>query len=283
MWQHVRRSPYQAMAAILIMMLTFLAVSVFTIIIIGSTKVIAYFESKPQVTAFFRDDASQTAIDSLKSDLLATGKVASLHYVTKDEALKIYREQNKNDPLLLELVTADILPASLDISANNITDLTDLSNYLKSNQSVDKVVYQKDVVSALTQWTNAIRIIGIILVAILAVVAIFIMSTIIGIKISHKKDEIEIMQLIGATKWYISSPFVLEGIFYGVVGAVFGWAVSSGALLYTSPLLETFLKGIPVVPVPWLFYLTLLGGELLLAIFLGVFSSLVAVFRYMNK
>lgn len=79
MWQHVRRSPYQAMAAILIMMLTFLAVSVFTIIIIGSTKVIAYFESKPQVTAFFRDDASQTAIDSLKSDLLATGKVASLH------------------------------------------------------------------------------------------------------------------------------------------------------------------------------------------------------------
>lgn len=283
MWQHVRRSPYQALAAILIMMLTFLAVSIFTIIIIGSTKVITYFESKPQVTAFFKDDAKPDAIEALKNDLQATGKVASLHFVSKDEALKIYREQNKNDPLLLELVTADILPASLDISSNNISDLTDLSNYLKNNQTVDKVVYQKDVVSALTQWTNAVRIIGIILVALLALVAIFIMSTIIGIKISHKKDEIEIMQLIGATKWYISSPFLLEGIFYGVVGAVFGWAVSSSALLYASPLLESFLKGIPVIPVPWWFYVALLGGELLLAVLLGVFSSLVAVLRYMNK
>lgn len=283
MWQHVRRSPYQALAAILIMMLTFLAVSVFSIIIIGSTKVINYFESKPQVTAFFKDDARQDAIDSLKNDLQATGKVASLHYVSKDEALKIYREQNKNDPLLLELVTADILPASLDISANNIQDLTDLSNYLKNSSAVDKVVYQKDVVSALTQWTNAVRIIGIILITILALVAIFIMSTIIGIKISHKKDEIEIMQLIGATKWYISSPFVLEGVFYGVIGALFGWVVSSGALLYATPFLEGFLKGIPILPVPWWFYLVLLGTELLLAVLLGVFSSLVAVLRYMNK
>lgn len=283
MWQHVRRSPYQALAAILIMMLTFLAVSVFTIIIIGSTKVINYFESKPQVTAFFKDDAKQDAIDALKNDLLATGKVASIKYVSKDEALKIYRDQNKSDPLLLELVTADILPASLDISSNNIQDLTDLSNFLTTNQAIDKVVYQKDVVAALTQWTNAVRIIGIILISILALVAIFIMSTIIGIKISHKKDEIEIMQLIGATKWYISSPFVLEGMFYGVVGAVFGWAVSSASLLYATPLLESFLKGIPIVPVPWWFYGALLGGELLLAIFLGVFSSLVAVLRYMNK
>ena len=283
MWQHVRRSPYQAMAAILIMMLTFLAVSIFSIIIIGSTKVISYFESKPQVTAFFKDETKQADIDSLKNDLQATGKVAALHYVSKDDALKIYKEQNKSDPLLLELVTADILPASLDISANNLQDLTDLSNYLKNSPIVDKVVYQKDVVSALTQWTNAVRIIGLILVAILSLVAVFIMSTIIGIKISHKKDEIEIMQLIGATKWYISSPFVLEGIFYGVIGAVFGWLVSSAALFWASPFLEGFLKGIPVLPVPWWFYGALLGGELLLAVLLGVFSSLVAVLRYMNK
>ncbi|HEX7041761.1 MAG TPA: permease-like cell division protein FtsX [Patescibacteria group bacterium] len=283
MWQHVRRSPYQAMAAILIMMLTFLTISVFTIIIIGSTKVINYFESKPQVTAFFKDDAKQSDIDSLKNDLQASGKVASMNYVSKNDALKIYRQQNKNDPLLLELVTADILPASLDISANNISDLTDLSNFLTNSPAVDKVVYQKDVVSALTQWTNAVRIIGIILVAILSVVAIFIMSTIIGIKISHKKDEIEIMQLIGATRWYISGPFLLEGIFYGVIGALFGWVVSSAALLYASPFLESFLKGIPIIPVPWWFYVALLGGELVLAVLLGIFSSLVAVLRYMEK
>lgn len=282
MWNHIRRSPYQALAAILIMMLTFLAVSVFTILIIGSSKVITYFESKPQVTAFFKDDAKQDSIESLKTDLAATGKVSTMKYVSKDDALKIYREQNKNDPLLLELVTADVLPSSLEISANNLQDLPDLSVYLKNNPAVQEVVYQKDVVAALTTWTNAIRIIGVLLIGLLSLVSIFIMSIIIGMKISHKKDEIEIMQLIGATKWYISNPFVLEGIFYGMVGAFVGWFVSSGVLLATTPLLETFLRGIPVVPAPWWFYLALLGGELVLAVILGIFSSILAVMRYIK-
>lgn len=282
LWNHLRRSPYQAMAAILIMMLTFLAVSVFTILIIGSSKVITYFESKPQVTAFFKDDANQAAIDALKTDLQATGKVSSMRFVSKGQALKIYREQNKNDPLLLELVTADVLPASLEISSNNLQDLPSLSIFLKNNQAVQEVVYQKDVVSALTSWTNAIRIIGVLLIGLLSLVSVFIMSIIVGMKISHKKDEIEIMQLIGATKWYISNPFVLEGIFYGVMGAVFGWAITSLVLFATTPLLETFLRGIPVLPVPWWFYVALLGGELVLAVVLGIFSSLLAVMRYIK-
>jgi len=282
MFTHLRRSPYQAMAAILIMMLTFLAISVFTILIIGSSKVIAYFESKPQVTAFFKDEASQGDVDSLKASLVATGKVSSMRFVSKQDALKIYREQNKNDPLLLELVTADVLPASLEISSYNLTDLPSLSTYLKNSPAVQEVVYQKDVVASLTTWTNAIRIIGAILIGILSLVSIFIMSIIIGMKISHKKDEIEVMQLIGATKWYISNPFILEGIFYGVIGAVFGWLVTSLALFAATPLLEGFLRGIPVVPAPWWFYLSLLGGELVLALLLGIFSSILAVMRYIK-
>lgn len=282
MWNHIRRSPYQAMAAILIMMLTFLAVSVFTILVVGSSGVISYFESKPQVTAFFKDDASQASITSLENELKATGKVSSMKFVSKDEALKIYREQNKNDPLLLELVTADVLPASLEISTTNLADLPDLSTFLKSSPAVQEVVYQKDVVSSLTIWTNAIRIIGVLLIGLLSIVSVFIMSIIVGMKISHKKDEIEIMQLIGATKWYISNPFVLEGIFYGVVGAFFGWAVSSIILFATTPLLESFLRGIPIIPAPWWFYVAMLGGELILAVLLGIFSSLLAVMRYIK-
>ncbi|MGH7246292.1 MAG: cell division protein FtsX [Candidatus Levyibacteriota bacterium] len=281
-WAHVRRSPYQALAAVLIMMLTFLAVSVFTFLIIGSSKIISYFESKPQVTAFFKDDASQSSITALQKQLQSSEKVASIKYVSKDEALKIYRQQNKSDPLLLELVTADILPASLEISAVQIGDLPDISNSLKNNSIVQEVVFQQDVVSTLTKWTNAIRMLGIGLIVVLSVVSIFIMATIIGIKISQKKDEIEVMRLLGATKWYISWPFVFEGVFYGVIGAFIGWFISSGALIYATPYLSSFLKGIPVLPVPWLFFLILLGAEFLLAIFLGAFASILAVSRYVK-
>src|ERR1035437_6538637 len=279
-WKNIRRSPYQAIAAILIMTLTFLAISFFTFLLVGSSKVINYFESKPQVTAFFKNEAKQTDIDQLKLQLQATGKIASIKFVSKDDALKIYREQNKNDPLLLDLVTADVLPSSFEISTVRIEDMGAISNTLTKSAIVSDVIYQKDVVSTLTAWTGAMRKIGLTLIVLLSLVSIFIMMTIVGIKISQKKGDIEIMKLIGATNWYIRWPFLTEGIVYGIIGAVVGWAIATVGLLYATPFLESFLKGIPVLPVAYLDLLALLGIEVVFAAFLGVVSSFLAVLRY---
>lgn len=281
-WHHIRRYPYQTSAAVLIMALTFFAVSVFTFLIFGSSKIVSYFESKPQATAFFRDEAKQENIDALKDQLNSTGKVASMRFVSKQEALEIYTQQNKDDPLLLDLVTADILPASLEISTVKIDDLSGISEMLKQSPFVAEVIFQKDVVSALTAWTSAIRKIGIALIVGLSLVSIFIMATIIGIKISHKKDEIEIMRLIGATSWYVRWPFLFEGIFYAVFGAFLGWLIASGLLLYATPFLSSFLRGIPNLAVSPLFLLELLGVEFLFAIILSAFSSFLAVLRYLK-
>lgn len=281
-WTNIRRSPYQAFAAILIMMLTFLVISFFTFLIGGSSKIVNYFESKPQVTAFFKNETKQSDINALENDLQSTGKIASVKYVSKEEALKIYREQNKNDPLLLDLVTADILPASLEISSLKIEDLSSISDTLKNSPIVQEVVFQKDVVATLTAWTSALRKIGFALIIVLSLVSIFIMVTIIGIKISQKKDDIEIMRLIGATNWYIRWPFIFEGMFYGIIGAFFGWLISSVALWYATPFLSSFLRGIPVLPVSPVVLFELLAVELVLAAFLGAFSSFLAVLRYLK-
>lgn len=281
-WKHIRRNPYQALTAICIMMLTFLAISVFAFIVFGSSVVIQYFESKPQVTAFFKDEAQQSEIGGLKQSLEQTGKIASVRFVSKKEALQIYKEQNKDDPLLLDLVTEDILPSSLEISTTDIEDLGVVSETLKGSPIVSEVVYQKDVVATLSQWTNAIRVIGITLIVVLSLVSVFIMMTVIGFKVSQKKEEIEIMRLLSATNWYIRWPFVFEGIFYGVIGTFLGWLIASLGLLYASDYLASFLKGIPLLPVSPLFLLALLAGELVIAVFLGVFASLLAVLRYLK-
>lgn len=280
--KHIRRTPYQALAAICIMMLTFLAISVFAFIVFGSSAVISYFESKPQVTAFFKDEAQQAEIDALKQSLEQTGKISSVRFVSKEQALQIYKDQNKDDPLLLDLVTEDILPASLEISTYKIEDLSPISDTLKSSPAVSEVVYQKDVIDTLTVWTNAIRIIGVTLIAVLALVSIFIMMTVIGFKVSQKRDEIEIMRLLSATNWYIRLPFVIEGIFYGIVGTFFGWLVASAGLLYATPYLESFLKGIPVLPVSPLFLIGLFFGEAVIAVLLGILASSLAVRRYLR-
>src|SRR3989344_679386 len=130
-WRNIRRSPYQAFAAVFVMTLTFLFISFFTFLLYGSTKAISYFESRPQVTAFFKNEVKQADIDNLRDSLMKTNKISSIKFVSKEDALKIYREQNKSDPLLLELVTADILPASLEISTVKIADLSEVSSAIQ--------------------------------------------------------------------------------------------------------------------------------------------------------
>ena len=68
-WRNIRRSPYQAIAAILVMILTFLTFSIFALIIFSSSKVVSFFESRPQVTAFFKDEAKKEDINGLKNTL----------------------------------------------------------------------------------------------------------------------------------------------------------------------------------------------------------------------
>jgi len=280
--RNIRRSPYQALAAVLIMMLTFLTISFFTFLLSGSSRVINFFESKPQVTAFFKNEAKQSDINTLESQIKNTGKVSSARFVSKQEALKIYREQNKDDPLLLDLVTADILPASLEISTFKISDLSGISEMLKGSPVVSEVIFQKDIVSTLVSWTAAVRKIGIGLIIVLSLVSTFIMITIIGIRISQRKEDIEIMRLIGASNGYIRWPFLFEGMFYAVVGALVGWMIASLVLWYSTPFLSSFLKGIPILPVSPIFLLEVLLAELIFAIILGFLSSFLAVLRYLR-
>lgn len=280
--QNIRRSPYQAIAAIVIMTLTFLVISFFTFLLVGSSKIVAYFESKPQVTAFFRNEAKQEDINSLENKLKDESRVSSVKFVSKKAALAIYKEQNKNDPLLLDLVTADILPSSLEISTYKIGDLSQVSDTLKRSPIVSEVIFQKDVVSTLTSWTSALRKIGIAAILILSLVSIFIILTITGIKISQKRGDIHVMRLIGATNWYIRWPFIFEGMFYGVVGAFTGWIISTTALVGATPYLSDFLRGIPILPVSWIFLIALLFGELIFAAILGSFSAYLAVLRYLK-
>lgn len=281
--KYIRRSPYQSIAAILIMSLTFLSIAVFSIITIISIRVINYFETRPQLSVFFKQDATNDDVNALRTQLESTGKTKSIKFVSQNEALSIYKQQNKEDPLLLDLVTSDILPASLDVQANDAKYLSSLSQVAKGSKLVDEVVFQKDIVDTLIKFTNGLRQIGIVIIAVLLIVSIFVILTIIGIKITVRKDEIEIMKLIGASNWFIRTPFLLEGIFYGAVGAIIGWGVSYGVLFfYATPKIESFFGGVPVLPIEPILMAEVFGILFISAIVLGAFSSFLAVLRYLK-
>lgn len=281
-WTHIRRSPYQSLVAILIMSLTFFIISVFVLIVSGSQVILNYFETRPQVTAFFEDQVAPSQIDLLKAKLMETEKIKEIKYVSKEEALAIYREQNKDDPLLLEMVTANILPASLEVSTINISYLGEIAEILRQEEGIEEVIFQEDVVKSLHNWTTNLRLVGLGIAGVFSLTALLTILIVISMKVALRKDEIEIMGLIGASRSFIRTPFVMEGIFYGIFGVVIAWGASYLLLLYTTPFLVDFLTGIPILPVSALFMLAVLGGELVLGIIIGTLGSLIAVKRYLK-
>lgn len=281
-WRHIRRSPYQAFAAVSIMTLTFLVSGLFFILSVGSTVILRYFEQKPQIIVFFKDTKKEVDIKTLADRLKTMEKIASIKYVSKEEALDIYKEQFKKDPLLLEMVSAEILPASIEVSAIEIEYLPEIVNELRQESDIQEIVFPEDVVDLLVSWTTVFRSIGIGLVIFVGLVSLFNVMTVIGMKIALKREEIEILQLVGATHWYIRLPFIYEGIIYGIFGAMMSWLTIVGLLIYGTPSLTTLFEGIPLFPIPQLFYLFFLVFMVVAGCMLGILASTLAINRYLK-
>ena len=283
--KQLRRSPYQALIASMVLTLTFFAVGVFSIIFAGSHFLLKHFEAAPQVIAFFEKgkDISDSRQEEIKAKFEASGKLATFKYISAKEAEAIYKEKNKDDPLLLELVDYKILPPSIEISATSIEALPELKSILESEPEVVDIAFYEDIVKSLTNWVKNIRLIGISLIGFLIFLSILIIFVIISMKVAAKKREIGILRLLGASNWFIQGPFVLEGIFYGVVGAFFGWLFAYTLLLYATPLLISWLEDLQLLPVDPILMLMLLGVMVLSGMIIGSLSSLLATKRFFRR
>ena len=294
-WKRIRRTPYQSVASIFMIFITLFVMAIFLLLVTSSSAILSYFESKPQLTVFFKDEKGMESVTELIEKLKKTGKIASTQYISKEQALAIYKEQNKNDPILLEMVTADILPASLEISATMPVYLSGLAELVNEEKGIDEVVFQKDVVDTLISWTSTVRKVGFIFIFFLLLSTLFILLTTIGMKIALRKEEIEVLRLVGATFWFIRKPFISEGLIYGITGATLAWIVVSGLLLYLRPFITSFLQGIPSLPLwqvesiaiyMWPLTPILFVGLWLILVFLGfiigLIGSLFAVSRYLK-
>jgi len=284
-YQQMRRTPYQGLAAVIITTLTFLVISVFGLLSYGSIQILKYFESAPQVIGFFKagEDLSDAEIANIRNQLDKTGKLADFRYVSTREAEAIYKEKNKDNPLLLELVDYKILPASIEISAYKLSDLSGLRNILANQEKVDDIVYYQDIVSSLSKWVKSLKILGGIVISYLTIESILIILVIIGMQIASRREEIQILELIGSTSWFIKKPFVISGVMYGMIGSFLAWGFSYLLLLYSTPFLINWLQEIPLLPISIWFMLALLGTELVLGATVGIVGSLIATSRFLKK
>jgi cell division transport system permease protein len=295
-WNNIRRSPFQALAAVFILAVTFFVTTILSVFIYSSNQVLGYFETRPQVIAFLKDDAKQEDITTLQNKLASDTRLKKVNYVSKEQALEIYKKATKDNPLLTELVSPSIFPASLEFSLSNLAYADDVIAELKKESIVDEVGFTAslggessltDVVARLRQISNYIRIGGGVFIGFLLGTSLMVMFVIISMRMTGKRGEIEILDLIGATPGFIRSPIVLESLIYGLVGSFVGWVSAVLLILYSTPSLIHYFGEIPVLPDNTLNFLVILliilAVEIVAGVSLSLGGSLLAVSRVKRK
>lgn len=282
-WHHIRRSPFQSLIALVVMTLSFFVMSFFIFINTGLSSVLNYFETKPEITLFLKDGLDKPTIEGIQKELSNYKNVKEIKYVSKEKALEIYKEQNKDNPLLTEMVTASILPASFEVTVSQPSTLEEIyQNYSTRTSVIDEIIYQKDVIKSLLNWTKNIRITGILITSIIGLISLLTIITIIGMKITNRKEEINISRLLGASKFYVKKPFLLEGLFYGIFGSFLGFIFTFIIILIIKNSVNNFFKPVVFFSVNPALYLEILLIELLIGSILGLFASWIGSNRYIK-
>lgn len=280
--KRIKRNPYNAAAAILVMFLTFFVIGIFFLVSLASNVIIHYYETRPQITAFLKDGTTTQQVEELKNNTLKTDSVTSVKYISKEEALQIYKDRNKDEPILSEFVTADILPASIEVSGNKIGDFGKIANNLKNEPQVSRVVYYQEIIDTLMKVTSTVRWVGIGIISFLLLTSITVTLIVIGLNISLHREEIEIMKLVGATKTYVRTPFIIEGVSYGFISAALAVATLGIAYPFIAPYIEKAFNPIPLFPTSPLIFIYLFLGEMSIGFLIGFVGAWIATRRYLE-
>ncbi len=280
---NIRRSPYQSIAAILLVTLTCFVGYYFSLFLWSSEHILKYFETQPQVMAFFSLNATPAQIEGVVTKYKTMTGVREVTVISKEEGLKSYQKDIQKYPLLLQLVSSEMLPATVGVSTTDPTLLSSIKAELEKTPGIDDVTFQDDLSASLLHWTASIRYIGFVSIFLLTLSSFGVIVIITGMKVAIRKKSIYIMRILGATRWYVKAPFVYEGVMYGLTGSLLGWGIMYIGYLYLLPWLTDFLRHIPLLPIDPVFFLLQLLVGTVVGTLLGATASSFAVGRMMRR
>ncbi len=187
---------------------------------------------KVDVTVYFQTDASQDQIAQVQKMLTALPEVASIAFVSRDQALALFRERHKSDQLTLQALdelSDNPLGASLEVRAKQTSQYESIAQFLETQQksdgagsAIDHVNFfrNKGAIDQLTKVIDASQRVGFAVALVLVLSSLLIAFNTIRLAIYTSRDEIGVMNLVGASHWYVRGPFVMSGVLYGVVSSL---------------------------------------------------------------
>ncbi|OGR26613.1 MAG: cell division protein [Desulfuromonadales bacterium GWD2_54_10] len=266
--------------------LALLIVALFLLVFVNLENAVGNWSERVQVTVYFDRELAPQEQAALRAKIISIPGANRVNYVSRDEALRRFKGRLRGQETLLEGVRPEVLPTSFEIalkrSSRDTQEVEAFVSVLKRIPGISEVQYGEEWVKRFNTFLNFMRLLGALLGSFLLIAVVFIVSNTIKLTIYARRDELEVMALVGATRFFIKAPFLIEGIIQGCVGSL----IAIGLLL---GLYEVFLQnagsfltfnpatsGLSFLPLEYV------GGIVVTGVALGFIGSLTSLKRFVN-
>lgn len=288
--QNFARNAWLSTATIAVMTLALLVFGGLLIFNVMTKTIVTSIEDKIDVSVYFKQDTAEDDILRIKSTLAGLPEVKTVDYISKDEALAIFKAKHQNDATItqsLDQLNENPLLASLNIKAQDPKDYPVIANYLNSDSIspfVEKVSYAQNagIIDRLNKILGTATSGGLALTIFMSLIAILITFNTIRLAIYSNRESINIMRLVGGSNFFIRGPFLIEGILYGIISAIVSMLVTAPLIYVISPYVNAVIPELQI----WQYFLVhlplLLIYEILFGVGLGIVSSFIAMGKYLK-
>jgi len=288
------RNAFVSLSAVLIMVVTlfFIGCIIFSSALLKSS--LQTIRDKVDINVYFVTNSQESDVLLFKKTLEKMPEVSKVEYISQDQALDNFRKRHENDQITLQALDElgdNPLGAVLNVKAKETSQYESIANFLNQqnlaqgdNSIIDKINYyqNKDAIDRLTKLIDSGQKIGVVLAIIFALISILITFNTIRLAIFTAKDEISVMQLVGANHIYIRGPFMVGGILYGLTAGIITLILFYPFTYWLNTYTETFFAGDGI----FTYYIHNFGQLFLIiigsGIAIGAVSSFLAVRRHLN-
>ncbi len=283
-WQSFWRNLAVSLAAVLSITLILILAGINLLVGHAFSQVLDGFRLKvSEVSINVADDTPLQSTYDFQQQLAADPRVLSVKFVTKDEALAQFKADPQNF-VLYQQIEGNPLDAKLEVRVASLEDVAAVDAMGRKWAGVDPTDptnYQGDFVNRMLELSSWLSLAGIGLLVILLIVSVVIVMNTIRTAVYHRRKEIEVMKLVGATEWFVRGPFVLEGVMTGLIAAAIALAL---LVIAYEPAVDRFKSDIAFIPLSYdPAFISSLARDLLLGgAMLGALGSYIGVRRYVR-
>jgi cell division transport system permease protein len=283
-WQSFWRNLAVSLAAVLSITLILILAGINLLVGHAFSQVLDNFRERvSEISINVADGTPLQEVYDFQQKLAADPRVASVRFLTKDEALTEFKSDPQNGVLTQQL-DGNPLDAKLDVQVKNLRDVSAIDSVARGWAGVDPTDptnYQGDFINRMLQLSQWLSLAGAGLLIVLMVASVVIVMNTIRTAVYHRRKEIEVMKLVGATEWFVRGPFVLEGVITGLIAAAIALAL---LVVSYEPVVTRFKADVGFIPLSYdPAFISSLATDLLLAgALLGAVGSYIGVRRYVR-